>query len=59
MRRRDRHIYVTDLTVGGVRSERLEDRNVHEGEYSSISVIKFFSYRFGPFKGIFVLTNTV
>ena len=26
---------------GGVRIERLEDRNVREGEYSSISVIKY------------------
>ena len=32
--------YVTDLTVGRVRIERLEDRNVRGGEYSSISVIK-------------------
>ena len=27
-----RSLYVTDLTDGGVRSERLEDRNVHGGE---------------------------
>ena len=33
--------YVTDLTDGVVRSERLEDRNDRGGEYSSISAIKY------------------